>query len=98
MTIEEALTYLTVGGSAVVAAALASGFYETQMWFQRRSSNQRWLITVGTSVVLGLGAVALIQFTPPEAIKAAQPYFAAFIAAVAPFLGQEIYHRLTKKA
>lgn len=98
MTIPEALSYLILGGSAIVAAALASGFYESQAWFQARTPRGRWLITVVTAAVLGLGSVAIVQFAPAEVLSALQPYFAAFIAAVAPFLGQEIYHKLTKPA
>jgi hypothetical protein len=97
MTITQALTYLSVGGSAVVAAALASGFYETQAWFHNRTPAARRLITAATAAALGLAAVALTQFTPPAVLAALQPYFAAFIAAVAPFLGQEIYHKLTRR-
>lgn len=98
MTIQEALTYLSVGGSAIVAAALSSSFYETQSWFQSQTPAGRKFITVITAVVLGLGAVAVVQLVPAETMEAAQPYFTAFIAAVAPFLGSEIYHRLTKKS
>lgn len=98
MTLPEMLTYLSVGGSAIVAAALSSSFLEQMAWFQSLAPNIRKLITVGISAALGLGAVAVVQGVPAEAMEAAQPYFTAFIAAVAPFLGSEIYHRLTKKS
>jgi hypothetical protein len=97
MTITEALTYLSVGGSAIVAAALASGFYETQGWFQKQAPRGRRIITMLTAAALGIGAVALTQYVPKETLAALQPYFAAVMLGVGPFLGGELYHKLTKK-
>lgn len=98
MDLQEVLAYLTVGGSAVVAGALTSSVYEKMAWFQALMPGQRLGVTVGTSVALGLGSALILAFVPVETLQAIQPYFGAFVAAVAPFLGQELWHKLTKQA
>lgn len=95
--LKQVLAYLSLGGAAVVAATFASILLEKWDRFTRLAYGAKLAITMSISLALGLGATALLTL-PEAALQAAQPYFAAAVMSLAPFIIQEVAHKFLKKA
>lgn len=89
------LRTLTVGGAAVLATALASILAEKSAWWQAKTPDARFYLTMAASAVIGLGSYGVLQL-PPSALAAIQPWIQVFIACISPIVGGQVIHALTK--
>jgi len=91
MTLEETLIWLVSGGGA---ASIASWILERIPWYQQQSSETRRWIFVIVSLVLAVGAYAVIQFVPQETIDIIAPWFAVIAGVAVPILAGQAAHYL----
>lgn len=85
MTLEQFLVWL-IGGGAIIAF---SWIMEQIDWFQTLSPKaKRWLMFAG-SAAIGLGALAVVTYVPPEVLAQLSPWFTIVAAVfVSVFLNQ----------
>lgn len=71
MTLEQFMIWLIGGGSVIAFAWIM----EQIDWFQSLTPKMKRLVMFGGSAVLGLGALAVITFVPPEVLVQLNPWF-----------------------
>jgi len=85
MTLEQFLVWLIGGGSVIALFWLA----EQSTWFQGLSVVMKRLVMFGGSAILGLGALAVVTYVPPEVLEQLSPWFSIIAATfVSVFLNQ----------
>lgn len=91
-----ALTYLSTGGAAVVAAMLVSWIAEHVPQFGALKPEMKMAIQLWASAVLGVGAYYLLNFQP-ALVNQLAPWFGAFIGAVGPVMANKAWHETVNK-
>lgn len=89
------LAYLAAGGAAAIVAAALSWLAERLPAFGDLPPLTKWMIQVGASAALGLGAWYLVTYQP-ALIEQMAPVFRALVLAVTPVLANQLWHASTK--
>lgn len=85
--------WLTTSGGAVILVGWAAAWYlEPLAWWKKIGGNNRLLIILGMSLVLGI--LSTWVQTQPALIEALAPYFRTVIAIVGVWLTTQVAHRL----
>lgn len=86
------LNWLTSSGGAAILLGWAAAWYlEPLAWWQKLKSQNRQLIILGGSLILGLFSI-WVQ-TQPGLIAALNPYFTAAIAIITVWIATQIAHK-----
>jgi hypothetical protein len=92
MNFNDLLTWL-VGGGAIIAV---SWLFERWAWFQSLAAGSKQFLTYGASVVLAVGAWAVVTYVSPAVLAQLAPVFSILITTfVSIFLGQG-FHAVDK--
>lgn len=91
------LTWLMTVGAAVAGAMLVSFLSNRWPAFNAWSANTKFGIQAAASLILGLGARAILQYVPPETLAELQPWFLTVVMAVAPLLANQWTHASINK-
>lgn len=89
MSFEQFLAF--VGGPVAIGFVLS---FVAERWgfFQKQSSDVKELILMGIAFVMALASHVAIVYTPPEAIKAIDPYFQVLLAAFNIVVASQVWH------
>lgn len=94
MTLEEFLKWLiTSSGASAVMSFLLERFPP----FQKLSSQVKAWVTYGGTLVLALGAYAIIIYVPAETLAALAPWFTILAGVTIPFVASQIAHKSDPK-
>lgn len=66
-------------------------------WFEKLQSNAKWWIIFGLSLGLPLLGQVVIQFVPPSAIEALEPFWMSLALGFVAWAGSQGTHFLFKK-
>lgn len=98
ITLIEALTWLSAGGSVVLAMAGASYAAEHVAWYQSLSGeHKRWVMGL-TSVMLALLAWATITYVPTDVIAQLEQPYRVIMLTIAAMLGSQAWHKLVNRS
>lgn len=89
------LQWLIGGGGSILAV---SWLLERMAWFQALSSNAKDNTIFGASVVVGGGALAVVNYVPANILSAIAPYFLVVASTFATVFIAKTFHRADKKA
>jgi len=87
------LIWLTGGGGAI----LVSFLFERWDWFQAQTAKVKQFLMIVIPSLLGVGALAITTFVPPEIIAQISPYFMVLVTVITYVLGTKAFHIFDKK-
>jgi len=93
----QVVTWLVTGGSVAAVAWFASWYLEPMVWWQKISSQNRALIILGLSLVIGMVATFLAGL-PPEQLEPFLPYLNGLVLTIVAWLSSQVFHRADSKA
>lgn len=93
-TFNEVLQWLTAGGSVAVAAWFVSWLLEDFTWWQALPSASKKLLILAASLLIGVGAQALILH--PAALTALRPYLDTAVLVIVAWLATQAAHKADK--
>jgi hypothetical protein len=86
------LIWLTGGGGALLVSFLA----ERWDWFQSQTPKVKQFLMIVIPSLLGIGALTITTFVPPEIIAQASPYFMVVVTVITYVLGTKAFHIVDK--
>ena len=86
------LIWLTGGGGALLVSFLA----ERCDWFQSQTAKVKQFLMIVIPSLLGIGALTITTFVPPEIIAQASPYFMVVVTVITYVLGTKAFHIVDK--
>ena len=86
------LIWLTGGGGALLVSFLA----ERWDWLQAQTAKVKQFLMIVIPSLLGIGALAVTTFVPPEMIAQASPYFMVIVTVITYILGTKAFHIVDK--
>lgn len=89
MTIYDVLRYLMTAGGA---AAALSFILERVEWFQGLSATNKSWVVLGGTLVIALGAKAILVYVPKEILDALAPWFEVVAGVVVAWVGTQLAH------
>lgn len=93
MSLNDLLVWLSAGGSVVAIS------WACENWglFQSLDANKKRFAMWSSASVLGMGALAIINFVPAAALAAAAPYMGIAIVNFSAIFLSETFHRFNKQ-
>lgn len=92
-SLDQFLTWLYAGGGSI---AVISWIMERVKWFQSLTSEMRELVMFILSVVVGIGAFAIVQYAPKEFLDAIGPYFSIIASIFGVIFMGKFFHKVDK--
>lgn len=90
MTLLEFLLWLAVGGGSAVALSFVT---ERAAWFQTWTKEAKSYFHLGGSVILSLGAWAILTYAPPEVLEYLQTPFQIVAGVFSAWLLNQLGHK-----
>lgn len=97
MTLQQALQYLMTGGAVMLGAAFVSWLAENAPPFQALSAGLKQAAIVAVSLVLALGAWAILKYVPPATLEDLSAPFGIAATTIGALLASQWWHANVNK-
>lgn len=97
-TITDALMWLQVGGGAALAAIAVSWLAENSAGFQKWDAQAKKALQISLSIIIGVGAAAILRYVPSDSFATYQWVFNAIWVSIAPAAVNQAWHALVNRA
>jgi hypothetical protein len=91
--VESFVEILTLLAKGVGVGAVIAFLFEKLGWFQELTSQGRFWLIFALSLGLPLAAQLLLQFVPPEAWAAVEPYWQSLALGFLAWAGSQLAHK-----